>query len=247
MAIFVASIEGGLSYVDGGCNPAIFNAQMSRARLKVMEFANILRRECHKESGITHVGLLMEKRPYFYWDSHVACALASMINEVFFADFELPQFGSNLPSIAMTFEKLNTYLEGRGEFPHLKDFQAWMTKKDSTLCMALELEQEDQVSDGVKIRSLNGLKDSKEKFYAAAQNIWLLHGLAHSMNPTPKLMKVQRGTAFDPARMQAYHSGDETSITDSSIERPVEFTVHPGFELKVDICTADVYLSKIHT
>jgi hypothetical protein len=165
---FVATIEGGLSYEGGGCNPAIFRAQMRKARLEVITFANTLRRECQKKSGIAYVGLLMEKRPYFHRDAHVGCALASIINDEFFADFNLPQFGSTLPTAAVTYEELIAYSENRGTFPGLTDFQAWMTKKDSTLCMALELEQEDQVSDGVKIRSLNSLEDSKAKFYEAA-------------------------------------------------------------------------------
>ena len=166
-----------------------------------------------------------------------------MINQVFFADFELPQIGSTLPTVPITYAELNSYSEGTGTFPRLNDFQAWMTKKDSTLCMALELEQEDQVSDGVKIRSLNGLEESKAKFYAAAQNIWLLHGLAHCMNPIPTLVKVQRGTAFDPVTMQAYHSDDQ--IQESGIERLAQFTVHPGFKLKIKTLQADVCLSKM--
>jgi hypothetical protein len=165
-----------------------------------------------------------------------------MINEEFYKDFDLPQFGSSIPTGAVSFEELIAYSENRGTFPGLTNFQAWMTRKDSNLCMALELEQEDQVSDGVKIRSLNSLEDSKAKFYAAAQHIWLLHGLAHCMNPVPTLVKFQRGTALDPATMQAYHSGDEDP--DSSIDRLVEFTVRPCFKLKVEIIQADVYLFK---
>jgi hypothetical protein len=65
------------------------------------------------------------------------------------------------------------------------------------------------------------------------------------MNPVPTLGKVQRRTVFDPAIMQAYHSGDENP--DSSIDGLVEFTVHPGFKLKIEIIQADVYLSKMHT
>jgi hypothetical protein len=221
----LVAFEGG-SYDDSGPNPASFNAQMSSARLEVIGFAHALRQECKQKNGLSYVGLLMEKRSSFVREDHIVCAIAAIINDVFYQDFEDPKFGSSTRTA-----------------PGLTYFQAWITKKDTSLCLALELEQEDQVSDGVKIRSLNSLEDSKAKFYEAAQHIWILHGLAHCLNPVPTLVKFERGTSFDPATMQAYHS----LVEESSIDRLIEFTVHPGFKMKTKILAANVYLSDART
>ncbi|GAV58632.1 DUF641 domain-containing protein [Cephalotus follicularis] len=82
-------------------------------------------------------------------------------------------------------------------------------------------------------------------FAKMAKWIWVLQGIAASVDPNTKIFLVRRGSAFSTVYMESVEGIEEVSVLsrEGEVTKKVEFMVMPGFRIGRTLLKAQVYLS----
>nr|POE99143.1 irk-interacting protein [Quercus suber] len=79
-----------------------------------------------------------------------------------------------------------------------------------------------------------------------AKWVWVLQGIAASINPKAKLFTVKRGSKFSDVHMESVEEDMEGAVeADEQAMRRVELMVMPGFQIGDTLLRSRVYLSKL--
>ncbi|XP_015874510.3 protein GRAVITROPIC IN THE LIGHT 1 [Ziziphus jujuba] len=85
-------------------------------------------------------------------------------------------------------------------------------------------------------------------FAKMAKWIWVLQGIAASIDPKAKVFSVSRGSKFSYVYMESVEEDKEdANLLDGQLQRIVEFMVMPGFKIGETLMKSRVYLSKPET
>lgn len=82
-------------------------------------------------------------------------------------------------------------------------------------------------------------------FAKMAKWVWVLQGIAASLDPKAKVFSVSRGSQFSDVHMESVEEDKEdVNLFDGQLPRRVEFMVMPGFKIGETLMKSRVYLSK---